>query len=61
MLGDPDELIRFATVIVYGSVIVLTIPYQALIAWFYFSRVKHVTQYVDQTPQWVTQMQRAAA
>ncbi len=61
MLGSTDDLFRFGAVIVYGMGIVLTIPYQALVAWFYFSRAKHVTHYVNQTPKWVTQMQRAAA
>lgn len=61
MLGSTDDLFRFGAMIVYGMAIVLTIPYQALMGWFYFSRAKYVTLYVDQTPQWVTQMQRAAA
>jgi len=61
MLGSTDELFRFGAFIVYGMGIVLTIPYQALVAWFYFSRAKHIIHYVNQTPQWVTQIQKAAA
>lgn len=61
MLGDTGELYRMGAAIVYGMAILLTIPYQALMAWYYFSRARHVTQYVSQTPAWITRMQKAAA
>ncbi len=61
MLGGTGEVIQMLTVVVYSVVIVLTIPYQALIAWYYYSRAKHIRQYVSQTPRWVTNLQKEAA
>ena len=61
ILGSTDGLYRMAVVLVYGTVIVLTIPYQALMAWYYFSRSKHLETYIRQTPGWVTDLERAAA
>jgi len=61
MLGSTGGLITMITLAVYGTVIVLTIPYQGAVAWFYASREQHLRQYLEQTPVWVTQVQRAAA
>ncbi len=61
VLGETDGLVRLIVVLVYGSVIALTIPYQALMAWYYLSRTKHIQTYISQTPQWVTDLERAAA
>jgi hypothetical protein len=61
VLGSTGEIYVMGAAIVYGLVIVLTVPYQALMSWYYFSRAKHVARYIDQTPAWVTQMQKAAA
>ena len=61
ILGSTEGLYRMAVLLVYGTVIVLTIPYQALMAWYYFSRSKHLATYISQTPQWVTDLERAAA
>lgn len=61
VLGSTGELYRFGATVVYGLAIVLTVPYQAAVAWYYFSRAGHICKYVDQTPQWITQIQRAAA
>jgi len=61
MLGGIGDLYTFGAVIVYGSVIVLTVPYQAFMAWYYFSRSKHLRDYLSQTPGWIAQAQRAVA
>lgn len=61
VLGSMENLMSVIVVAVYGSAILLTIPYQALIAWYYFSREKHLRAYIEQTPRWVTDLQRAAA
>lgn len=61
VLGSTGDLYRLITVAVYGGAIVLTIPYQALMAWYYFSRARHITNYVKQTPAWVTEIHRSAA
>jgi hypothetical protein len=61
ILGSTQGLYRMVVVMTYSTVIVLTIPYQALMAWYYFSRHKHLVAYIDQTPHWVTDLERAAA
>ena len=61
ILGSTGDLYRFIAAAVYGGAIVLTIPYQALMAWYYFSRVRHIMRYVEQTPAWVTELHRSAA
>jgi len=60
-LGPLEDLMSMIIITVYTGAILLTIPYQSLIAWYYFSRVKHLRSYIDQTPTWLTDMQRAAA
>ena len=61
ILGSTGDLYRVIAVAVYGGAILLTIPYQTLMAWYYFSRTKHITNYVEQTPAWVTEIHRTAA
>ncbi len=61
ILGSTGGLYRLIAAAVYGGAIVLTIPYQALMAWYYFSRAGHITKYVQQTPAWVTEVHRSAA
>ncbi len=61
VLGPTEGLYRLVVVLVYGTVIALTIPYQAFMAWYYFSRGKHLETYISQTPAWVTDVERAAA
>ena len=61
ILGSSEQMVRGIAVMVYGLAILLTVPYQGLVAWFYFSRAKHVNRYVENTPEWITQVQRAAA
>lgn len=52
-LGSISALYRLAAIGVYGAVIMLTLPYQGLMAWYYFSRGRHLRLYVEQTPAWV--------
>lgn len=58
MLGDVDELYRVAAMAVYGGGAVLTVPYQAAMAWYYFSRGRQLRAYVAQTPGWVTELEQ---
>lgn len=60
-LGSVEGLIQLIVVLVYGSIILLTIPYQAAMAWYYFSRAPHMKRFLNETPDWVADMQRAAA
>jgi hypothetical protein len=61
ILGPTEGLIKLIVAVAYGSIIVLTIPYQGFMAWYYLSRTKHIQNYLNQTPQWVTELERAAA
>ena len=53
-----DDLYKFLVVAVYGTVIVLSVVFQGLNALYYFSRGKHVEAYLQQTPDWVLDVQR---
>ena len=55
-LGD---MIQFVTVLVYVLVIVCSVIFQGLNAWYYFSRAKCMRRYLKETPDGVVQMQRA--
>jgi len=47
--------------LVYGSVIVLSIIFLGLNAIYYFTRRKHIETYLRDTPPWVTQVLRATS
>jgi hypothetical protein len=53
-----DQLYKVLIVAVYGTVIVLSGVFQGLNALYYFTRRKHVTAYVQNTPAWVLDLQR---
>jgi ABC-type enterobactin transport system permease subunit len=57
-LGDFDELYKVLVVAIYGTVIVLSAIFQGLNALYYFTRRKHVEAYVQETPEWVLNVQR---
>ena len=56
-----DQMYKLVILAVYGSVIVLSVIFQGWNAYYYFSRRKHVEQYVCETPSWVIDVQRATA
>ncbi len=56
-----DQIYRLIVLAVYGSVIVLSVIFQGWNAYYYFSRRKHVEDYVRETPDWVIDVQRATA
>ena len=60
MLGSIGDLYLAVTFVVYGGMIVGTTLMQGLNAWYYFTRHKHVREYLDATPAWVTDLQHAA-
>ncbi len=60
MLGSIGDLYLAVTFAVYGGMIVGTTLMQGLNAWYYFTRDKHVQAYLDATPAWVVDLQRAA-
>jgi hypothetical protein len=57
---DVDVLARHVVVVLYGSVIALSVVFQGLTALYYFTRRKHVENYVAETPQWIRELQRSA-
>ena len=57
-LDEFDYLYKVLVVAVYGTVIVLTAIFQGLNALYYFTRRKHVEAYVQETPDWVLDLQR---
>ena len=59
-LEPLGELYQLISILVYGCIIVISIIFQGLTSWYYFSRARHLRDYLDQTPQWVVQMQQAA-
>lgn len=61
LVGVGSDLIEQLTVILYVSVIAATAIFQGLNARYYFKRATMTEAYLDATPDWVVDMQRAAA
>ncbi len=60
-LGATADLVTNLTVTVYAVVIVLTLLFQGLNARYYFARIKLVQGYLEETPAWIVDLQRATA
>jgi hypothetical protein len=58
-LDGVDALVQHLVVVLYGSVIVLSIVCQGLNALYYFTRRKYVETYVAETPAWIRELQRS--
>jgi hypothetical protein len=56
--GATNALYRLIAISLYGGVIALSIVFQGLNALYYFTRRKHVEAYVQQTPEWIRELQR---
>ena len=54
------ELYRSMVVAFYVTVIALSVVFQGGNAIYYFTRRKHIVAYLQQTPQWVRDFQRAS-
>src|SRR5438132_1126340 len=52
---------RMVAMVVGGFVTVAAVGVlgPGLLAWYYFSRVRHVRAYLERTPGWIVEMQRA--
>jgi hypothetical protein len=59
MLGPIDEMMKMLTLSVYGLLIFIAIFVQGGTALYYKSREKYLKAYVEQTPPWITELQRA--
>ena len=56
---DVEQLYKSLVLVVYGTVIALSLVFQGLNALYYFTRRRHVEAYLRETPQWVRDLQRA--
>ncbi len=64
LIGDLSGIggaVEYAVVAFYGLVIALSVIFQGLNAWYYFSRRPHIEAYVRDTPAWVRDVQRTTA
>jgi hypothetical protein len=59
MLGGVEELAQQVMVWVYLAVGAVAVLGPGMLAWYYFSRGRHVKQYLERTPGWIVEMQRA--
>ena len=57
-LGSISDLQRTITLAVYGGLLVGTIVFQGMTAAYYFTRTRHVREYLRRTPEWVVDLQR---
>jgi hypothetical protein len=57
MAGDLESLYKTATLALYGGVIVLSVLFQGGNAVYYFTRRRHVEDFIAETPQWASDVQ----
>jgi mannose/fructose/N-acetylgalactosamine-specific phosphotransferase system component IIC len=57
--ADDADLVHLAITILYSSLIAVAIFAQGGTALYYFSRQKYLQRYVQETPAWILEMQRA--
>jgi len=51
--GGLDGLFKQVSIALYGGVIALSTVFQGGNAWYYFTRRRHIENFVASTPQWV--------
>ncbi len=61
LVGSFSGITKMFWYLVYGTVIVFAVFAQGGTALYYFSREKHITNYIKTQPPWVVQMQQAGA
>ena len=54
-----EILVQRVVVVLYGSVIVLSIVVQGLSALYYFTRRRYIDAYLTETPAWIRELQRS--
>jgi hypothetical protein len=57
MVGDLEGIYNTATLAVYGSAVVVSALFQGGNALYYFTRRRHVEEFIAETPQWVRDVQ----
>lgn len=58
MMGPTLDMEHSMMMLLYGSLIAAAV-FEAGMAWYYYSRESHLQEYLAETPEWITQMQRA--
>jgi hypothetical protein len=61
MLGSIEQLQTTVTLVVYGSLIVVSIVFQGSMAWYYFTRDRHIKAYINETRPCIVDLQRATS
>jgi hypothetical protein len=59
MLKPIEDITRMVSLALYGSLIVIAVFAQGGMAWYYFSRAKHIASYVLRTPPWIVKLQQS--
>lgn len=59
MLQPIEDLSRMLTIAIYSAVIAIAFFAQGGLALFYFTRDKHLRDYLSRTPDWILTMQRS--
>jgi hypothetical protein len=57
MLGSVEDLTHVITRVLYGGLIAYAVCAPGGLAWYYFSRAKHLKAYLAQTPAWILTLQ----
>jgi hypothetical protein len=57
-VGDTNDQLSAATDIFYCGLMAFALLVQGGTAMYYFSRRKHLQRYLEETPDWIQQMQR---
>ena len=58
MLEPIEGLIQTITIATYALILIVGVAAQGLTAWYYFSRKRHLDDYLQQTPAWVLDLDR---
>lgn len=61
MLEPIHELLFTATLAAYALILIVGVASQGATAWYYFTRKKHLHAYIEQTPEWVIDLERTQA
>lgn len=60
LVGIEPELVAQLTILVYGSVMVITAVAQGLLSRWHFAREKQLKTYLEETPAWIVTLQKSA-
>jgi hypothetical protein len=61
MLGSIEQLQTTVTLVVYGSLIIVSIVFQGSMAWYYFTRGRYIKTYISETRPCIVDLQRATS